>query len=81
MRHFLDTNTVLVTAIVFGSLVLFLWTPGEPVDWSYTGPLFVIVAVAVLAGEVIVGWCFRRLPPDSATSPESPLPQPTAGTP
>ena len=52
---------ILATASVAASLVLFLWTPGVAVDWSYTGPLVAIVAAAILAGEIIVARCMRRL--------------------
>ncbi|HET7200837.1 MAG TPA: APC family permease, partial [Burkholderiales bacterium] len=30
--------TALTTAGSLATLILFLWTPGEPIDWSYTGP-------------------------------------------
>lgn len=51
---------VLATASVLASLVLFLWTPGEPVDWSYTGPLVGIAGGAVVVGEVLVGVVMRK---------------------
>ncbi len=46
--------TVLTTFGILASLLLFLWTPGEPVDWSYTGWLLGIVVVTLVAGEVLV---------------------------
>jgi glutamate:GABA antiporter len=64
---------VLATASVTASLVLFLWTPGAAVDWSYTGPLIAIVAGAVIAGEILVAWCLRQrrqAPPADAASPK-----------
>ncbi len=53
-------SVVLATGSVVATLVLFLWTPGSPVDWAYTGPLLIIVATAVVVGEAIVGWCLRH---------------------
>ena len=53
---------VLATAACAASLVLFLWTPGVAVDWSYTGPLVGIAAGAIVVGEIIVAWCMHRLP-------------------
>ena len=64
---------LLSTAAILAALVLFIWTPGAAVDWSYTGPLVAIVVAAVVAGEVIVHWCFHRLPPAGA---DDPLPVP-----
>jgi amino acid transporter len=52
-------SVVLATGWVVASLVLFLWTPGQSVDWSYTGPLVAIVGAAIVVGEVLVGWCLR----------------------
>lgn len=53
--------TVLTTFGIVASLVLFLWTPGEPVDWAYTGWLLGIVVVTLAAGEVLVTKAMRRL--------------------
>jgi amino acid transporter len=66
---------VLATASVAASLVLFLWTPGVAVDWSYTGPLVAIVAGALIIGEAVVAWCLRRrgqAPPAEAAGPQEP---------
>jgi amino acid transporter len=62
----LAVSVVLATGAVLASLVLFVWTPGEPVDWSYTGPLIVIVVGAIVVGEVLVGWSLRRHTPEPA---------------
>jgi glutamate:GABA antiporter len=51
----------LATVACAASLVLFLWTPGAPVAWSYTGPLIGIAMGAIVAGEIVVAWCMRRL--------------------
>jgi glutamate:GABA antiporter len=51
---------ILATGAVLSSLILFLWTPGSPVDWSYTGPLLAIFDAAVAIGEVLVAWSLRK---------------------
>jgi amino acid transporter len=48
---------------VLSSLVLFLWTPGAPIAWAYTGPLLIIFGGAVISGELIVAWCLRKNAP------------------
>lgn len=73
------TAVILATASVIASLVLFLWTPGAPVDWSYTGPLVAIAAAAIIAGEIIAARCMRKLrhaPPTAAAGPDE---EPDAG--
>lgn len=51
---------ILATGAVLSSLILFLWTPGSPVDWNYTGPLLAIFGGAVVIGEVLVAWSPRK---------------------
>jgi glutamate:GABA antiporter len=63
---------ILATGAVLSSLILFLWTPGAPVDWSYTGPLLGIFGVAVAAGEVLVGWSLRRYKSEPAQAAQPP---------
>jgi amino acid transporter len=53
--------TTLTTFGIVASLTLFLWTPGEPVDWAYTGWLLAIVVVTLGAGEVLVARAMRAL--------------------
>jgi amino acid transporter len=62
-------SVVLATGAVFASLVLFVWTPGEPVDWTYTGPLIAIVIGSIVVGELLVGWSLRR--PGAAAETEA----------
>jgi glutamate:GABA antiporter len=72
---------ILATVSVVASLVLFLWTPGAPVDWSYTGPLVGICAAALVAGEVVVARSLRRrhgAAPPVAGSPAPPGGEPAA---
>ena len=61
------------------TIVLFLWPeiPARPEDWSYTGPLLAIVAVALAVGEVIL-WrlAHPHLPQRRVTPPKPRLPRP-----
>jgi glutamate:GABA antiporter len=47
---------VITSVVIAGGVVLFLWPeiPDAPAEWSYTGPLLAIVAVTLLAGEVML---------------------------
>ena len=53
--------TILTTGTIFAVTVLFLWTPGDPVDWAYTGSLLTIVGVTLIVGEVLVGRSLRKI--------------------
>jgi len=61
----------LSTTAVLSSLVLFLWTPGSAVNWSYTGPLIAIFSSAVVSGEIVIAWCLRKGASPSASSLEA----------
>jgi glutamate:GABA antiporter len=69
---------ILATASVASSLILFLWTPGAPVDWTYTGPLLAFFGVAVVGGEVLVGWSLRRYKGEPTQAAQLPGDQPEA---
>ncbi len=47
---------VVTSLVIVGGVLLFLWPeiPHAPKEWSYTGPLLGIVAVTLLAGEIIL---------------------------
>jgi glutamate:GABA antiporter len=57
--------TGLTTGSILISVGLFLWTPGEIVDWAYTGSLVVIVVVTLALGE----WLRVRARRDAAARP------------
>lgn len=67
------TWTILTTAAIAISTILFLWPeiPNRPADWSYTGPLLAIVAVTLIVGEVVVARCMRRLERAERAAPPS----------
>jgi len=66
--------TVLTTFGIVGSLVLFLWTPGEPVDWEYTGWLLTIVVVTLAVGEWLVAKAMGKQRAARTPTPPTPLP-------
>ena len=66
---------ILATGAVLSSLILFLWTPGSPVDWNYTGPLLGIFGGAVAIGEALVAWSLRKYkgePPQAQPAGQEP---------
>lgn len=61
---------ILATGSILASLVLFMWTPGLSVEWSYTGPLLGIVVAAIAVGEVVVRRSLNRSDLPSGTDVE-----------
>jgi amino acid transporter len=61
--------TLLSTGAIAAAFVLFVWTPGDPISWSYTGPLIAIVGVTLVVGEIIVWACLRNRPTGVADAP------------
>jgi amino acid transporter len=45
---------VICTLVVLLSIILFIWVPGLPVDWSFTLPVVVGVGITLAAGEVFI---------------------------
>jgi len=50
---------VLCELLILQAIVFFIWVPGEPVDWSYAGPVLIGVALTLVVGEVLL-WVARR---------------------
>lgn len=42
------------TLFILQAVVFFVWVPGEPVDWSKTGPILAGVAITLALGEIII---------------------------
>lgn len=65
---------ILATGSILASLVLFMWTPGVSIEWSYTGPLLGIVVAAIAVGEVVVRRALGRSnpEPDAVVAPQPP---------
>ena len=45
---------VVCEIFILQAVVFFIWVPGEPIDWSYAGPVLVGVAVTLVIGEVLL---------------------------
>lgn len=58
---------VICTLFIVQAVVFFVWVPGEPIDWSKTGPILTGVAVTLLLGEIIIRPAKRR----SSTIPKT----------
>lgn len=48
-----------MATIIVITIMLFIWVPGYPIDWAYTLPVVIGVAVALIVGEVIVSTTMR----------------------
>jgi glutamate:GABA antiporter len=53
----------LCTLFILQAVVLFVWVPGEPVDWAKTGPIIIGVIITIMIGE----WIIKR----AARSPQA----------
>lgn len=45
---------VICTLVVLFSIVFFVWVPGLPIDWSFTLPVVMGIAITLIAGEVLI---------------------------
>jgi len=45
---------IICEIIIVAGIVLFIWVPGEPVDWAYAGPILIGIAVTVILGEALL---------------------------
>ncbi len=45
---------VICELFIIQAIVFFVWVPGEPIDWSFAGPVLIGVAVTLLVGEVLI---------------------------
>jgi len=46
--------TVICELFILQANVFFFWVPGEPIDWSFTLPVLIGVAITVILGEVMI---------------------------
>lgn len=42
------------TLFILQAIVFFVWVPGEPVDWTKTGPILIGVLVTLVLGELVI---------------------------
>jgi amino acid transporter len=45
---------VVCELFIVQAIVFFVWVPGEPIDWSYAGPVLIGVVLTVIIGEVLI---------------------------
>jgi amino acid transporter len=36
------------------AVVFFVWVPGEPIDWSFSGPVIIGVVLTIIIGEILI---------------------------
>jgi len=46
--------SILGLLFIIQAIVLFIWVPGEPIDWAYAAPILIGVAVTLAIGEVLL---------------------------
>ena len=51
---------ILCELFILQAIVFFVWVPGQPVDWSYAGPVLIGVFVTLVIGEFLLWWTKRR---------------------
>jgi glutamate:GABA antiporter len=44
---------------IIQAIVFFVWVPGQPIDWSYAGPVLIGVVVTLVVGEILL-WLTKR---------------------
>jgi amino acid transporter len=59
---------VLCELFIAQAILFFVWVPGQPIDWSVTGPIVAGVIITIVIGEVLL-W---RSKPAAAELPETP---------
>jgi amino acid transporter len=45
---------IICEVVIIAGIVLFVWTPGTPVDWAYAGPILIGVVATIVIGEVLL---------------------------
>lgn len=45
---------IICTLFILQAILLFLWTPGAPIDWAQTGPILAGIAATLVIGEIII---------------------------
>jgi amino acid transporter len=45
---------VICELFILQAVVLFVWVPGQPMDWSYAAPVLIGVVITLLIGEVLM---------------------------
>jgi amino acid transporter len=45
---------IICEIIIVAGIVLFVWVPGEAVDWSYAGPILIGIVVTIVVGEALL---------------------------
>lgn len=48
------------TVFILQAIVFFVWVPGEPVDWSKTGPVLAGVVITLGLGEIVIRMASER---------------------
>jgi amino acid transporter len=53
-KGFIAALAVICELFIIQAVVLFVWIPGEPMDWAYAGPVLIGVVLTLIVGEVLI---------------------------
>jgi amino acid transporter len=45
---------VICELFIIQAVVLFVWVPGEPMDWAFAGPVLIGVLITLVVGEILI---------------------------
>jgi amino acid transporter len=45
---------IICEIIILAGIILFIWVPGEPVDWAYAVPILIGIIVILVLGEILL---------------------------
>lgn len=51
---------VICELFILQAVVLFVWVPGQPMDWSYAAPVLIGVVITLLIGEVLMAMSSKK---------------------
>jgi len=51
---------VICVLFIIQAIVFFIWVPGEPIDWTFAGPVLIGVLVTLIIGEILLYFSSRQ---------------------
>lgn len=45
---------IICEIIIIAGIIFFIYVPGEPIDWSYAGPVLIGIVVTLIIGEILL---------------------------
>ena len=51
---------VVCELFIVQAIVFFVYVPGQPIDWSFAGPVLIGVALTIIVGEVLMYFASKK---------------------